>query len=141
MSQASPDMRRFAEQLLGFEMAGEKGTDLPVILNVCAKLQHPLITLMGEVGFRAFISRALALAGSEVPWLRAVHVKSDASLEGLTELKGQVSSDEFTSGSVVLVAQLLGLLTSFMGEMLVVRILRGVWPHLKPGELNFGKEN
>ena len=38
----------------------------------------------------------------EVAWLRAVHVKSDGSLEGLEDLQGQLDPEEFIEGRTVL---------------------------------------
>jgi hypothetical protein len=94
---------------------------------------------MGKVGFRELLSRALALANAEVPWLRAVHVKADGSFEGLDELGAQVDPDEIFEGRVVLLAQLLGLLVTFIGEDLTLRLVREVWPKLSLNNLDFGK--
>src|SRR5664279_3639772 len=96
-------------------------------------------TLMGNVGFRALLSRSLALTNAEVPWLRAVHVKADGSFEGLDELGAHVDLDEIFEGRVVLLAQLLGLLVAFIGEDLTLRLVREVWPKLSLNDLNFGK--
>ena len=94
---------------------------------------------MGNAGFRALLSRALALANAEVPWLRAVQVKADGSLEGLEELHAQLDPDEIFEGRVVLLAQLLGLLVAFIGENLTLRLVREVWPKLSLNDLDFGK--
>ena len=93
---------------------------------------------MGNGGFRALLSRALALANAEVPWLRAVQVKADGSLEGLEELHAQLDPDEFFEGRVVLLAQLLGLLVAFIGENLTLRLVREVWPKVPLDDLDFG---
>ena len=37
------------------------------------------------------------------------------------------------------VAQLLGLLVTFIGEELTLRLVREVWPKLSPNNLDFGK--
>ena len=86
--------------------------------------------LMGSVGFRALLLRALALATVEVPWLRAVEVKGDGSLAGLEELQAQLAPEETAEGRVVLLTQLLGLLVAFVGENLTVRLVSEVWPKL-----------
>src|SRR5688572_1229496 len=111
MSRATPPLRHFAKRLMAYEMREHhsSGTKTPAAFHVCEKLRPQLATLMGNSGFRALLSRALALAGPEVAWLRAVHVKSDGSLEGLDELATQVDPQEMTEGRVVLLAQLLGL--------------------------------
>ncbi len=94
---------------------------------------------MGKLGFRALLSRALALAGAEVPWLRAVQVKADDSFEGLSDLRTQVDASELFEGRVVLLAQMLGLLVAFIGEDLTLRLVREVWPKLSLNSADFGK--
>ena len=134
-------MRDFAKRLIAYETGGNKssGTKTPAAFHVCEKLRPHLATLMGNAGFRALLSRALALASAEVPWLRAVHVKADGSLEGLEELHAQLDPEEFAEGRVVLLAQLLGLLVAFIGEDLTLRLVREVWPKLPLNDLDFGK--
>lgn len=134
-------MRDFAERLIAYETRGNKssGTKTPIaILLVDEKLRPHLATLMGIVGFRALLSRALALASAEVPWLRALHVKADGSLEGFDALDRQVEPAAVFEGSVVLLAQLLGLLATFVGENLTLRLVREVWPKLSLNGLDLG---
>ena len=134
-------MRDLSQCLIAYETRGNKSseTKTPAACLVGEKLRPHLATLMGNVGFRALLSRALALANAEVPWLRAVHVKADGSLEGLDELEAQVDPDEIFEGCVVLLAQLLGLLVAFIGENLTLRLVREVWPKLSLNDLDFGK--
>src|ERR1019366_9458164 len=115
-------------------------TKTPAAFLVGERLRPHLARLMGKVGFRELLSRALALANAEVPWLRAVHVKADGSLEGLDELGAQVDPDEIFEGRVVLLAQLLGLLVAFIGEKLTLRLVREGWPKLSLNNLNYGTE-
>jgi hypothetical protein len=130
-------MRNFAARLIAYEADGKKSseTSTPVAFDVCEKLRSRLATLMGNAGFRALLARSLALGNAEVAWLRAVHVKADGSLEGLGESAAQVDPGELAEGGIVLVAQLLGLLTAFIGENLTVRLAREVWPKLSFIEL------
>lgn len=132
MSRATSKMRDFAERLIAYETRGNNSsqTKTSAACLVGEKLRPHLTTLMGNVGFRALLSRALALANAEVPWLRAVHVKADGSLEGLDELGAQVDPDEIFEGCVVLLAQFLELLVGFIGEDLTLRLVREVWPTL-----------
>jgi hypothetical protein len=134
-------MRDFAERLIAYEARGNKSseTNTPAAFLVGEKLRPHLATLMGNVGFRALLSRALALANAEVPWLRAVHVKADGSFQGLDELEAHVDPDEIFEGCVVLLAQLLGLLVAFIGEDLTLRLVREAWPKLPRNNLDFGK--
>ncbi len=94
---------------------------------------------MGSVGFRALVSRALALANAEVPWLRVVQVKADGSLQGLSESEAQVDPKELFEGGVVLLAHLLDLLVAFIGENLTLGLMREVWPKISPNDLDFSK--
>ena len=134
-------MRDFAERLIAYETRENKSSETKTSgpFLVGEKLRPQLATLMGNVGFRALLSRALALANAEVPWLRAVHIKADGSFDGLDELGAQVDPDEIFEGSVVLLAQLLGLLVAFIGELLTLRLVRDVWPKLPLNDLDFGK--
>jgi len=140
MSQATPQMRDFAERLIAYEITGNRssGTITSTGFPVCEKLRPHLESLMGNTGFRALLSRALARAEGEVPSLRAVQVKADGSLAGLDKLKMQADPEELAKGSVVLVAQLLGLLVAFIGETLTLRLVREIWPKLSVNDLDLG---
>ncbi len=134
-------MRNFAKRLIADEARGNKpaATKTPAGFNACEKLRPNLATFMGNAGFNALLSRALALAKAEDPWLRAVHVKADGALEGAVELHAQLDPAELFEGRVVLLAQLLGLLVAFIGELLTLRLVRDVWPKLPLNDLDFGK--
>jgi hypothetical protein len=138
MNRAARQMRDFAERLISFEANGNKSANPSVVL-IFEKLRPHLTTMMGISGFRTFLSRSLVLAQEKVRWLRAVHVKSDGSLEGLKELQAQVATDEFIEGSAILLAQLLGLLVAFIGEKLMLQMVREVWPELLVKDLDFNK--
>ena len=134
-------MRDFAERLIAYEAKGKtspKGKN-PLAALVDERLRPHLSALMGSVGFRALLSRALVLANAEIPWLRAARVKVDGSLEGLDELQARVGPDEFLEGCVVLLAQFLGLLVTFVGEDLTLRLVREGWPKLPAHEFDFRK--
>jgi hypothetical protein len=134
-------MRDFAERLIAHETRENKSSETKTSgpFLVGENLRPHLAPLMGKAGFRALLSRALALADAEVPWLRAVHIKADGSFDGLDELGAQVDPDEIFKGRVVLLAQLLGLLVAFIGEDLTLRLVREVWPKLSLNNLDFGK--
>lgn len=140
MSRATPRMRNFAERLMADETKGRKSSEKsPAVFLVCEKLRPQLATLMGTGGYRALLSRARALAITEVPWLATVQVTADASLQGLDELVAEVDPREFAEDSVVLLAQMLGLLAAFIGEDLTLRLVREVWPKLSVSDFDFGK--
>ena len=83
------------------------------------------------------MSRALALAREEVPWLRAVRARTDGSLEKLTEGHAQVDREKALEGRIVLLAQLLGLIGTFIGEDLTMQLIRDAWPKLVLNDVYF----
>jgi hypothetical protein len=134
-------MRDFAERLIAYETRGNKPSErkAPAACVVIDKLRPQLATLMGNIGFRALLSRALALANADFPWLRALHVKAEGSLAGFDEPGAQVAPDEIFDGCAVMLAQMLGLLVAFIGEDLTLRLVREVWPKLPVNSLDVGK--
>lgn len=140
MRRSSPELEKLARRLIALETRGKNSSELDAsaIFLATGKLRPQLATLMGNTGFRALLSRALALAGTEVPWLRAVHVKADGTLEGLDELEAQVDPEAIVKGQVVLLAQLLGLLVAFIGEDLTLRLASEAWPKLSLNDFELG---
>jgi len=125
-------MLDLAGRLIALEATGSKSPSMtfPAAFAACEKLRRPLATLLGDVGFGALLSRALALAASEVKWLGVVHVDPGGALEGLAGPQATISPAESARGGVVLLAQLLGLLSTFIGSDLTLRLVREVWPKL-----------
>jgi len=133
MSATTPSkLKQFARRLLDSEAAqGEPADDQETAgFRVCGKLRGPLGKLMGIGGFRSLLSRALALAGAEVPWLRTLQIKPDGSFGSLEEPEVKPDPCSSAEGEIVLVSQLLGLLVTFIGAGLTERLLHDVWPEL-----------
>ena len=125
-----PESRHLAQRLLTYEaVAGETSEPAEsAAFRVSAKLRRPLITLAGVAGFRSILSRALTLARAEAPGLSAVQVAADGSLKGLDELEPQIGKEQAREGGAILIAQLIGLLLTFIGEGLTLRLVQDVWP-------------
>lgn len=142
MRSAPPKLRKFAQRLLVLEAPSGKAAEGngSAAFHVSEKLRGPLSTLAGIAGFRSLLSRALALAKGEVGWLKAVHVSAVGSLEGVDSACTQLSPDEIAQGEEILIAQLVGLLVTFIGETLTVRLVQGVWPEISARDLNFETE-
>lgn len=140
MSRAFPTMQIFAKRLMALEAGGDKSyrTKMLIGFHVCEKLHPNLAVFMGKTGFHALLTRSLALTALEFPWLRTVRVKDDWSLDGLEELQMQISQDELFSGGVALLAHLLELLVTFIGEVFTVRLVRVVWPKVSVDDLDLG---
>jgi hypothetical protein len=132
-------MRSIAVRLIDYE--APKGASDPAnipIYRVTERLRPHLATLMGNIGFRALLARALALASPEVSWLRAVRVSADGTLEGWEAPRARLKPAEFREGLIVLLAQLLGLLVAFIGPGLTSRLIGEIWPQLAADSLDFG---
>jgi hypothetical protein len=125
-----PESRHLAQRLLTYEaVAGENSEPAEsAAFRVCAKLRRPLITLAGVAGFRSLLSRALTLARAEAPSLSAVQVAADGSLKGPDALASQTDMEQASDGGAILIAQLIGLLLTFIGEGLTLRLVQDVWP-------------
>jgi hypothetical protein len=125
----TPTVKALASRLMAYEVGTAKstGADKSVAFRVCEKLRRPLSRLVGGIGFRSLLSRALALASGEVRWLKAVHINADGSIEELDEVQAQLSRDEIAEGEIVLVAHLIGLLMTFIGEELTLRLVQEEW--------------
>jgi hypothetical protein len=124
------ESRHLAQRLLTYEaVTGENSEPAESAAGrVCERLRRPLITLAGVAGFRSLLSRALTLARVEAPSLSAVQVAADGSLKGLDELVSQTGKEQAREGAAILIAQLIGLLLTFIGEGLTLRLAQDVWP-------------
>ncbi len=111
--------------------------------RVLDKLQVRLSKVIGQEGFRTLMARALTLTTSQFPHLGSVRVGANGSLAGLQEAAGtelqetgnSVAQQDANAGAAALVAQLLGLLVTFIGEDLMLRILSKAWPEFALPEL------
>jgi hypothetical protein len=132
MSTASSKIQDLAGRLLALEAAQSKSSDdyINVLMRACERLRATLSKLVGVPGFASLLSRALALAKAEVPALEVVKVRADGSLEGLAEAEQDQGPVPLGSGGDVLVAQLLGLLVTFIGPSLTLRLVRDAWTDL-----------
>jgi len=130
MSTASPEIQDLARRLLAFEAAHDDSFDarLDVAVKVIEELRLRLIRLAGVDGFRSLLSRALTLAKAELPSLNLVHVRADGSLEGFDGIEGSQEAGPAGQAGIVLVAHLLELLVTFVGEPLTLRLVRDKWP-------------
>lgn len=129
----SSNTRDLAQRLVAHEVAAEvSDEDRSSTCRVCEKLRRPLILLTGSAGYRSLLARALTLAKRESPALSVVQIKDDCSLDGL--------EGEAVKANVIIISQLLGLLTAFIGEPLTLRLVHDVWPDLPGIEVYSGAE-
>ena len=123
-----------ARQLLAFETTKPSASKASPVFLVFVKMRGPLATVLGVEGFRSLVSRAHALACSEMEWLRNVAVESDGSLRGEEKARADLDGAAIKAGEVALVAELLGLLFIFIGPQLTEQLLRTIWPKVRPAK-------
>jgi hypothetical protein len=92
-------------------------------MRVYERLRRQLGAAVGIDGFQALASRALALAKSESPRLSAVQVTANGGLRGLGEVESNMNVDEDGEAGIILIAQLLGLFLTFLGEATTLRLI------------------
>jgi hypothetical protein len=95
----------------------------PATVRVYERLRRQLGAQVGVDGFHALASRALALAKSESPRLSAVQVTANGGLRGLGEVESEADAEEGGEAGIILIAQLLGLFLSFLGEVTTLRLI------------------
>ena len=127
-----PEMQNLARWLIAHERCevnpSEATAKAAVCVCVCEKLRKPLSTLAGVAGYKALVSRALALAKTEVPSLDSLRVGEDGALEAPGPSSRNGTWTKAGEGEVALVTQLLGLLATFIGKALTMQLVRDVWP-------------
>jgi len=92
-------------------------------VRVYERLRRQLGAPVGTDAFRALAARALALARSESPRLSAVQVTANGGLRGLSEIEFQTEADEDGEAGTTLIAELLGLFLTFLGEATTLRLI------------------
>jgi len=142
MQSISPASRDLARRLLARELARRKnaGTDpsadpVPTAARVCDKLRAVLVTFAGIAGFRSLLTRALTLAAVGHPELKGLRVNPDGSLSGIEDGESGEKTAATQECDVALVAQLLDLLVTFVGEGLTHQLVSQAWPDLHAGPL------
>jgi hypothetical protein len=117
--------RNFARSLVACE-ADTSATVLeiePAAVRVYERLRRQLGAAVGAEGFQVLALRALALAKSESPRLNAVQITATGGLRGLGEVESQTDADEDGEVGSILIAQLLGLFLTFLGEATTLRLM------------------
>jgi len=134
LPRTTPALRTAAKRLLDLEGSTRGVAKLPAVARVNERFRRVLSTLLGAAGFRALLARAVTLAKAEVSELSELQVHEDGSLEGLDVNDGK---RRIADGEVVLVAHVLGLLVTFVGEALMLRLVHDMWPKANLDDLSF----
>ena len=100
------------------------------------KLRIPLTRFAGAEGFASLLRRALVLASAEVTSLQSLKVGAEGRLEGFEQLAADTGTVAGNEAAVAITAHLLGLLGTFIGEPLTLRLVREAWPDTSLDEQN-----
>lgn len=124
-------MKQVAQQLIAEEVRTGEAADTKsrAAFRVCEKLRGPLASWMGVAGFRSLLARALTLAAASVPWLAGLNIDREGRVELPAGSENEVSEDTAARGATALIAQLLELLVTFIGEPLTLQLVQDIWPH------------
>jgi hypothetical protein len=129
MNRPSPEIQNLASQLFACDArSGSSDPGAGTAMHVLEELRGVLIRLTGVHGFRSLLTRALTMAKAEVPSLSTIQVSEDASLEGFEGTEEVCDPGPANEAGILLVAQLLELLVTFIGAPLTLRLLRDKWP-------------
>jgi hypothetical protein len=103
-------------------------------VRVYERLRRQLGAPVGVDGFQALASRALALAKSESPRLNAVQLTPNGGLRGLGEVESHTEADEDGEAGIILIAQLLGLFLTLLGEATTLSLIEDLRLQVDIGE-------
>ena len=134
----TPAQRDLAWWLLEQELgdAPEPATLADAAELACQKLCRRLARLVTVAGYQALLARALHLARGEFPFLEGVQAGAieDPCLDGLRARLEGVDPATIRDALTAVLAGVIGLLVTFIGEDLALRLVRDVWPDAPFGE-------
>ncbi len=124
----STQQRQLAHQMI--TAASKLDFEAPGIIRVVKGMDTVLTRLAGRTGSRSLIARAVALAQSSEPSLKGISTSAEGVLESLEEVLSKTGPEDRFRNEVLVVAHLLGLLHTFIGERLTIQLIKEVWPDL-----------
>src|SRR5215217_551018 len=137
MRQATPQLKSLAQRLLVLEAKNSPSpAKLAEALEVCCQRLHKrLDPLVGAGGFRALLDRALYLAKKEHAWLKEVEIQvyPGCELKALNEAMTERQPKEIRETLTTILANVLWLLVTFIGEDIVYGLIEEAWPGTKIG--------
>lgn len=137
MRQATPQLKGLAQRLLVHEAKNSPSpAELAEALEICCQRLHKrLDPLVGAGGFRALLDRALYLAKKEHAWLKRVEIQAfpGYELKALNEAMTGRQPTEIRETLTIILANVLWLLVTFIGEDIVYGLIEEAWPGTKIG--------
>ncbi|WP_438039099.1 hypothetical protein [Sorangium sp. So ce128] len=135
----SPDALGVARWIMQHEL-GEREAPEEIARGVerCfQRLHEALRSLVGVAGVEALVGRAVHLAQPEHGWIETavVPARSNVVFEGLAGRVEREGAPAVIDGMTALLAHLIGLLFTFIGEELALRIVQRIWTEVpRPAE-------
>lgn len=144
MTLPTPQLRAVAHDIITHALDHRDGPGevAAAIEHVFEELYALMSPLVGPTGFASVIRRAHHLSRSECRFLDAATIESmPLAKAGIESLIAREGGEPVTGCATLLMAQVLALLCSFIGEELTLRLVRRAWPHLPdPATLRDPKE-
>ena|SRR5437868_373118 len=142
MPEMSPAAQVLARRVLRHEAGGraEPAALAEAAERADARLRARLASLIGPTGYTALLTRAVHLAQAEVPALERVTVDAlatgaEGGLPGVREFaRGVGDAGAAEAGLSAVLVHVIGLLATFIGEDLALRLIRDAWPELPDGQ-------
>jgi hypothetical protein len=126
-----PMISDWARKLIAAEADADSTTAQTELatLRVYERLRLQFRAPVGVDAFQALASRALSVARSQFPILSAVSVTANGDLRGLGEVEVPLNSDEDREVGIILIAQMLRLFLTLLGETATVHLIEDapVW--------------
>jgi hypothetical protein len=142
MPEMLPAAQVLARRVLRHEAGGRAEPAALAEAAECAdaRLRGRLASLIGPTGYTVLVARAVRLAQTEVPALERVTIDAlatgaEGGLHGVREFaraSGDAGAAEAGLGAIL--AHLIRLLVTFIGEDLALRLIREAWPELPDGQ-------
>ena len=130
MTSSSPQLRRFVRRAL-VDATGRKTPDQPALASafntLCRRLRDRLQPLFGTTAVVALFARALHVVTGEFPWLASIIDKNgDGCIVELTAVH-EMEMAALEEGLAAVLAHNIGLLSTFVGDDLVLPLVQEAW--------------
>ncbi len=125
-------IQQLAQEIVDYEAQHALAllSPIDVVMRVCEKLRLHLSTLVGNAGYHALATRALVLLTRDYPWAESFQIHGDGSIKPGLIPAANCHADPMASELVAIPAQLLTLLSIFVGETLTLALSYEMWPAL-----------
>jgi hypothetical protein len=131
MTDETARLRAVARRILAQEIGGRQApAEVAAAIEAAfAGLYGLMRNLIGHHGFEALVSRAIHLSSEEFAWIETIELRAESrltlrNLDAVVEAEGLLRARD---GAAALMATVIGLLFSFLGADLTMRLLRRSW--------------